>query len=443
MAAKRALIVDDSKSARLFLSRILVQHAIEVETVESAEDAIEYLGDHRPDVIFMDHQMGGMDGLQAVRLIKNNPITATIPIMMYTSQEGELYVGQARALGAVGVMPKQIKQADVSKVLYDLHLLPDRRRTDAADARPVTLDTLAEAAVVAERAVPAIQSITETALREQFAELRRGLVASIETQSDRIIADFHAALRDTPLFATTADRPPPRDHGWPWAIATIALVIALASTAMWWREASSHRSLVTRIADVRRDSINSWLAAESPEAKASAAGEVSSIERGSAARKVPGKSNANETVAKPTVIQVPYGENPLGGARLETYRELFHRLIARKFRGMVDIRSFPGRFCLIGNSTDGYSLAPDELAYARCDAVGNPDAAELAQREPLAFANLVGELRSGTKGAASARVFAGDAATTLVPYPEVAGNLTAGEWNRAAAANNRVEIRLR
>ena len=37
MGAKRALIVDDSKSARLFLSRILVQHAIEVETVESAE----------------------------------------------------------------------------------------------------------------------------------------------------------------------------------------------------------------------------------------------------------------------------------------------------------------------------------------------------------------------------------------------------------------------
>jgi CheY-like chemotaxis protein len=65
MRAKRALIVDDSKSARLFLSRILVQHAIEVETVESAEAAIEYLVDHRPDVVFMDHQMAGMDGLQA------------------------------------------------------------------------------------------------------------------------------------------------------------------------------------------------------------------------------------------------------------------------------------------------------------------------------------------------------------------------------------------
>jgi len=446
MAAKRALIVDDSKSARLFLSRILVQHAIEVETVESAEDAIEYLSDHRPDVIFMDHQMSGMDGLQAVKLIKNNPITATIPIMMYTSQEGELYVGQARALGAVGVMPKQIKQADVSKVLYDLHLLADRRRTDSADIHPVTLDALAEAAVVAERAAPAIQSITENALREQFDELRRALVASVETQSDRIIADFHAVLRDTPLFATTADKPPPaRDHGWAWAIASIALVVSLASTALWWREASLHQALITEQRRALRENVQpSSLPAAAAESNDSAEqGTTEQTAVASASRKSHGKPAGDEVTAKPTVIQVPYGESPLGGARLETFRQFFNRLIVQKFRGVVDIRTFPGRYCLIGNATDGYSLAPDDLAYSRCDAVGNPDAAELAQREPLGFANLVGELRAGTKGAGSARVVAGDAAATLMPYPDVSPNLTAGEWNRAADSNNRVEIRLR
>ena len=36
----------------------------------------------------MDHMMPGMDGFQAVRAIKTNPATATIPIMMYTSQAG-------------------------------------------------------------------------------------------------------------------------------------------------------------------------------------------------------------------------------------------------------------------------------------------------------------------------------------------------------------------
>src|ERR1700742_2793784 len=123
MSARRALVVDDSRSARAFLTRELERHELAVDGVESAEQAIDYLSRQRPDVIFMDHLMPGMDGFQAVQAIKNNPLTATIPIMMYTSQEGELYLGQARALGAVGVLPKQIKPTDVSKVLYQLHLL--------------------------------------------------------------------------------------------------------------------------------------------------------------------------------------------------------------------------------------------------------------------------------------------------------------------------------
>ena len=99
---KRALIVDDSRSARVILSRMLEQHGMAVDTAESAEQALEYLQQQRPDVIFMDHLMPGMDGFQAVQAIKADPQTATIPLMMYTSQEGELYVSQARALGAVG-----------------------------------------------------------------------------------------------------------------------------------------------------------------------------------------------------------------------------------------------------------------------------------------------------------------------------------------------------
>src|SRR5580704_9446516 len=123
MTARRALVVDDSRSARAFLTRILERYELAVDGVDSAEQALAYLAQQRPDVIFMDHLMPGMDGFQALQAIKNNPRTATIPIMMYTSQEGELYLSQARALGALGVLPKQIKHADVAQVLQQLHLL--------------------------------------------------------------------------------------------------------------------------------------------------------------------------------------------------------------------------------------------------------------------------------------------------------------------------------
>ena len=104
-----ALIVDDSRLARHMLKQQLAQHGIAADTAQSAEAALDYLKDHRPDVVFLDHLMPGMDGFEALGAIKANPRTATIPVMMYTSQEGEVYVSQARALGAVGVLPKTVR----------------------------------------------------------------------------------------------------------------------------------------------------------------------------------------------------------------------------------------------------------------------------------------------------------------------------------------------
>ena len=101
MTLKRALVVDDSKSARIALKKQLEEHDLQVELAASGEEALEMLKTHMVDVIFMDHVMPGMDGLEAVGVIKSNPLTATIPVMMYTSKEGEVYVSQARALETV------------------------------------------------------------------------------------------------------------------------------------------------------------------------------------------------------------------------------------------------------------------------------------------------------------------------------------------------------
>lgn len=425
MSAKRALIVDDSKSARMFLSRILEKYELDVDMRENAELAMDYLAHHRPDVIFMDHLMPGMDGFQALQAIKNNPRTATIPIMMYTSQEGELYLGQARALGAVGVLPKQIKQADVSKVLYQLHLVPDRRTTAQSSFRPLTVDPLDDtgsaAAVTGTHA-----TLTDAALRAEFADLRNGLTAHIDNQFERIGADLRALVHDT--LQEAAPVPPlgaSESRSWAWVIACLALAAAIVATSLWRSEVNLHGATPAASVAASHAQAPAKLAAPSATAAKSGAAII-------------------DAHADPIIEPVPFGEDPLGGVRFEKVSQLLYRLAAEKYQGVVDIKSFSGRFCLVGNAADGYSLAPDELLFTKCDAVGNArEAAPLpAQRVSLPFANLLGEIRHATGGSIDVQLTAGDTAATIAPYPPISPNLAAGQWNLAGSANNRIEIRL-
>ncbi len=189
MAQKCALIVDDSRTARQVLGEMLAANQLRVETAASAEEALEYLSRSRPDVIFMDHMMPGMDGLQAVRAIKNNPATATIPIMMYTSQAGELYVGQARALGAVGVLPKQIKPVEVSEVLQSLHLIEagSRESTPPVERRREADRDMANALNARD------WTDLHRWLQEMFEHHGQEMRADIETSMARVLREQAAA----------------------------------------------------------------------------------------------------------------------------------------------------------------------------------------------------------------------------------------------------------
>jgi CheY-like chemotaxis protein len=459
--AKRALIVDDSKSARLSLARTLEKHAIEVDTAESAEQAIEYLWTHRPDAIFMDHNMPGMDGLQAVQAIKNNPRTATIPIMMYTSQEGELYVGQARALGAIGVLPKQIRPTDVAKVLYQLNLAVDRRSNEQHSFHPApSVDGSAEsdqghthAHVQTHPLVHALDSTNHGAgLREQLTDLRRTVLSGFDAQGDRLLADMRAALHELhpPTVAAVV---PPRRPWLPWGLAAALAGACVLLLVLFWQQGSRLADLQDQLAALKATAQQDSAAPASPSAvpvsppppaDAAAAPPPPTADAAAVDPASGDPASAPRTSPKPIIQMVPYGAEPFSGSRLDAIRQLFDRLTAQGFQGLVDIRTYSGRFCLVGNATEGYSPAPDDLPYARCDTVSSAhdDAATGSMRIPVAMADLVGSVRASSRDLIRVQITGGEGGN-FAGYPAQSDALTAGEWNRAASANNRIEIHVR
>ncbi len=71
MTVKHVLVVDDSKSARFMLRKMLGEINLTADLAESGEEALDYLKDNQPDAIFMDHMMPGLNGLETVQKIKS------------------------------------------------------------------------------------------------------------------------------------------------------------------------------------------------------------------------------------------------------------------------------------------------------------------------------------------------------------------------------------
>jgi CheY-like chemotaxis protein len=468
---KRALIVDDSRSARVILSRMLEQHGLAVDTAESAEQALEYLHQQRPDVIFMDHLMPGMDGFQAVQAIKADPQTATIPLMMYTSQEGELYVSQARALGAVGVLPKTVRPVDVSRVLYQLRLLPDRRQ-----GRSALFDERARMAAAAEAggdapafaagpapaaaagapvdvaatgtwAVPTaalseiqdrMQQGVNQLVRDQLAEQRRFTLATFEAFARRMSSEIKDGIaKSTPPPAEPRVPPPPPVPWWPMVLTgLLAVVPAVILGFLYWQSQQAGAGLARELSEAKAQVAAAEATARAAITPLPAAGESGPDSLGVPRSGPPGSG--------PVAVEyVPYGEAPLANARLERLRTLAATLEEQQFRGRIVVESFVGDFCLSGNATEGFTVADAGLLTQKCDLVGNPfeDSLSPAQRQSVAFANFAKILVQRTAGAITVEtVTAGR--RSPVQYPEQREGSTAGEWNAVAAQNNRVEFHV-
>jgi CheY-like chemotaxis protein len=102
------LVVDDNDAGLLLARSVLELNGFRVDSAGSLKEVLERLNAGRPDLILMDIQLPGEDGLAVTRLLKADPVTASIPIVALTAHAMIGDRKQALAAGCSGYITKPI-----------------------------------------------------------------------------------------------------------------------------------------------------------------------------------------------------------------------------------------------------------------------------------------------------------------------------------------------
>lgn len=190
---KTALIVDDSRLARLTLKRLIDKHDIEVFECEGITDAEYWIAHNEtPDVIFLDIMMPDIDGFEGLERFRLDSKTKDLPIVMYSGDVTEASRVRARELGATGYLPKP---ADANRVNHLITVL-SKRVTGKSEAEsrpePAVASVDREAALVVESAgvrgvgaIPDVQPEMVAELTRRLEELEQGLAAQVNNSADK------------------------------------------------------------------------------------------------------------------------------------------------------------------------------------------------------------------------------------------------------------------
>lgn len=457
MTIKRALIVDDSKTAQHRLKRMLKKYELDIVAVDSAESALSYLSSSVPDVVFMDHLMPGMDGFRALQIIKSHPATATIPVIMYTSKSGDVYTSQARALGALDVVSKDtINASDLRDVLKAIHIYPRPTEASAepkaAPSEPVSepraapLATLSEKPMEERRQYDRREGTLSTELRlrdleHSIDDSRRIITSRLVREVQGVRHEVRKVLADLTEMKNRAEAerephylepPPPSEPPrrlWPTAL---VLVIAGVVCVGLWQINQRMDQLARQQADGVRQ-----LAEQLPSAEAMApASQVTDVEpdpEDLSDQYLPDLSwalNQSSVQSFHKDIVSPELESRL--------RELLARLDSRHFQGQVRLSVMGGDFCVVTNMSGEAQLPANNTALGGCILMSEFHGAQPTQLMAERLEPIMREAAMLSQG--QIQVAIQPMIDPIESYPPMTPTTNAGEWNQAAQANNRVLV---
>ena len=116
----RILVAEDERDIRELIGFTLRYAGFEVELATNGAEAVEKAPQVQPDLIMLDVRMPRVTGYEACRMLKENPVTAEIPIVFLSAKGQEVEIEQGLASGALEYIVKPFAPDDLANQVRDI-----------------------------------------------------------------------------------------------------------------------------------------------------------------------------------------------------------------------------------------------------------------------------------------------------------------------------------
>ncbi len=465
MANKRALIVDDSTTAQYRLKKMLRRYPLDIDVADNGEAALRYLAHHVPDVIFMDHTMPGMDGFRALQIIKSHPETAMVPVIMYTAQSGDVYTGQARALGALDVVSKDtINATDLSRVMETIHIYPgELQETNTEQIESAELIAAANKVTDInshriERRAPnpvALEQARNLELRLSHMEHtlednRRFITSRVVRELQGLRKNIREELNDilqnqpqpTPQALPAPEVVPAPKQSSGWSVtskvlsfaALLVIVYFLVQISQQLNQSSQVQEQFGKQLQDVTSKINKEPELISPALQNAGVGPQPVF-----------TNNSNDFIGDLawTFNQngaLAFKQNTIDPKPVLRLHELLHRIASNGFKGMAQVTIYVGNFCVSIDNMGTAQLAKPEATLGDCMLSSEIYMLERVMDEYVRETNMIlSNLTRTPNSTLQVQIGAAEGPDT---YPERIPTVSARDWNTIAQNNNRIELTL-
>jgi putative two-component system response regulator len=120
MASEKILLVDDEENNLKLLSHWLISLGYEIDLARNGQEGVRKCANARPDLVILDIMMPVMDGYEACRLMKTDPLTKNIPVVLVTALQGRESKLKGLSAGANEFLSKPIDQAELTMRVRNL-----------------------------------------------------------------------------------------------------------------------------------------------------------------------------------------------------------------------------------------------------------------------------------------------------------------------------------